>query len=85
MYFYPKMFENLLRNNGFSRKAFTAWAMNRNLLKCSGKRDTYVRKEGKKPMRYIVIKISDEEIEEDLEEEQEQFVPVDVSASLPFS
>jgi uncharacterized protein (DUF927 family) len=85
VYFYPKMFENLLKNNGFSRKAFTAWAMNRNLLKCSGKRDTYVRKESKKPMRYIVIRISDEEIEEDLEEKQEQFVPVDASASLPFS
>lgn len=85
IFFYISPFETLLKKNGFSRKAFTAWAMNRNLLRCSGNRDTYVRKEGKKPMRYIVMRISDEEMESDQEEKQEQFVPVNDSASLPFS
>ena len=84
IFFYISPFETLLKKNGFSRKAFTAWAMNRNLLRCSGNRDTYVRKEGKKPMRYIVMRISDE-IEEDQEEKQEQFVPVNNITELPFS
>lgn len=84
IFFYISPFEYLLKKNGFSRKAFTAWAMNRNLLRCSGNRDTYVRKEGKKPMRYIVMRISDE-IEEDQEEKQEQFVPVNDATELPFS
>lgn len=85
IFFYISPFEALLKKNGFSRKAFTAWAMNRSLLRCSGNRDTYVRKEGKKPMRYIVMRISDEEIEEEPEEKQEQFVPVNNTAELPFS
>lgn len=85
IFFYISPFENLLKKNGFSRKAFTAWAMNRSLLRCSGNRDTYVRKEGKKPMRYIVMRISDEEIEVDQEEKKEQFVPVNDAAELPFS
>lgn len=85
IFFYISPFETLLKKNGFSRKAFTAWAMNRSLLRCSGNRDTYVRKEGKKPMRYIVMRISDEEIEEEPEEKQEQFVPVNNTAELPFS
>lgn len=85
IFFYISPFETLLKKNGFSRKAFTAWAINRNLLRCSGNRDTYVRKEGKKAMRYIVMRISDEEIEEDQEEKQEQFVPVNDVAELPFS
>lgn len=85
IFFYISPFETLLKKNGFSRKAFTSWAMNRNLLRCSGSRDTYVRKEGKKPMRYIVLRISDEEIEEDHEEKSEQFVPINGTAELPFS
>lgn len=85
IFFYISPFENLLKKNGFSRKAFTAWAMNRSLLRCSGNRDTYVRKEGKKPMRYIVMRISDEEIEVDQEEKKEQFMPVNDAAELPFS
>lgn len=85
IFFYISPFETLLKKNGFSRKAFTAWAMNRSLLRCSGNRDTYVRKEGKKPMRYIVMRISDEEIEEEPEKKQEQFVPVNNTAELPFS
>ena len=85
IFFYISPFENLLKKNGFSRKAFTAWAMNRSLLRCSGNRDTYVRKEGKKPMRYIVMRISDEEIEVDQEERKEQFMPVNDAAELPFS
>lgn len=85
IFFYISPFEALLKKNGFSRKAFTAWAMNRSLLRCSGNRDTYVRKEGKKPMRYIVMRISDEEIEEEPEEKQEQFMPINDAAELPFS
>lgn len=85
IFFYIAPFEALLKKSGFSRKAFTSWAINRNLLRCNGGRDTYVRKEGKKPMRYIVMRVSDEEIEVDQEEKKEQFVPVNDAAELPFS
>lgn len=67
VFFYIAPLDTLLKKNGFSRKAFTAWAMNRGLLRCSGDRDTYVRREGKKVMRYIVMRISDEVSEADID------------------
>ena len=88
IYFYPKPLENLLKNNGFSRKAFSAWAMNRELIKHSGKRDTVLKREGNSVMRFIAVKIVDLE---ELENEQQSdvidgdFIPADAGANLPFS
>ena len=88
IYFYPKPLENLLKNNGFSRKAFSAWAMNRELIKHSGKRDTVLKREGSSVMRFIAVKIVDLE---ELENEQQSdiidgdFMPADAGANLPFS
>ena len=88
IYFYPKPLENLLKNNGFSRKAFSAWAMNRELIKHSGKRDTVLKREGNSVMRFIAVKIVDLE---ELENEQQSnvidgdFMPAEAGANLPFS
>ena len=51
--------ENLLKNNGFSRKAFSAWAINRELIKHTGKRDTVLKRDGGSVMRLIAVKIAD--------------------------
>ena len=88
IYFYPKPLENLLKSNGFSRKAFSAWAMNRELIKHSGKRDTVLKREGSSVMRFIAVKIVDLE---ELENEQQSdiidgdFIPADAGTNLPFS
>lgn len=85
VFFYIAPLDALLKKNGFSRKAFTAWAMNRGLLRCSGDRDTYVRREGKKVMRYIVMRISDEASEADVDRKGTQFVPASLDPSMPFN
>lgn len=85
VFFYIAPLEALLKKNGFSRKAFTAWAMNRGLLRCSGDRDTYVRREGKKAMRYIVMRISDEVSEADSNLKEAQFVPASLDPAVPFN
>lgn len=85
VFFYIAPLDALLKKNGFSRKAFTAWAMNRGLLRCSGDRDTYVRREGKKVMRYIVMRISDEVSEADVDRKGTQFVPASLDPSMPFN
>ena len=85
VFFYIAPLEALLKKNGFSRKAFTAWAMNRGLLRCSGDRDTYVRREGKKVMRYIVMRISDEVSEADIDRKGSQFVSVSHDLEVPFN
>lgn len=88
VYFYPKPLENLLKNNGFSRKAFSAWAINRELIKHTGKRDTVIKRDGGSVMRLVAVKIIDIK---DLEEEQENehveadFIPANVGTSVPFS
>ena len=85
VFFYIAPLDTLLKKNGFSRKAFTAWAMNRGLLRCSGDRDTYVRREGKKVMRYIVMRISDEVSEADIDRKGSQFVSVSHDLEVPFN
>lgn len=85
VFFYIAPLDTLLKKNGFSRKAFTAWAMNRGLLRCSGDRDTYVRREGKKVMRYIVMRISDEVSEADIDRKGSQFVSVSHDLAVPFN
>lgn len=88
VYFYPKPLENLLKNNGFSRKAFSAWAINRELIKHTGKRDTVIKRDGGSVMRLVAVKIIDIK---GLEEEQENehvetdFIPANVGTSVPFS
>lgn len=88
VYFYPKPLENLLKNNGFSRKAFSAWAINRELIKHTGKRDTVIKRDGGSVMRLVAVKIIDIK---DLEEEQENepaetdFIPASMGTSVPFS
>ena len=88
MYFYPKPLENLLKNNGFSRKAFSAWAINRELIKHTGKRDTVIKRDGGSVMRLVAVKIIDIK---DLEDEQENehveadFIPANTGTSVPFS
>lgn len=88
VYFYPKPLENLLKNNGFSRKAFSAWAINRELIKHTGKRDTVIKRDGGSVMRLVAVKIIDIK---DLEDEQENehveadFIPANVGTSVPFS
>lgn len=85
VFFYIAPLDTLLKKNGFSRKAFMAWAMNRGLLRCSGDRDTYVRREGKKVMRYIVMRISDEVSEADIDRKGSQFVSVSHDLEVPFN
>ncbi len=85
VFFYIAPLDAMLKKNGFSRKAFTAWAMNRGLLRCSGDRDTYVRREGKKVMRYIVMRISDEVSEADIDRKGSQFVSVSHDLEVPFN
>lgn len=85
VFFYIAPLDTLLKKNGFSRKAFTAWAMNRGLLRCSRDRDTYVRREGKKVMRYIVMRISDEVSEADIDRKGSQFVSVSHDLAVPFN
>lgn len=85
VFFYIAPLDTLLKKNGFSRKAFTTWAMNRGLLRCSGDRDTYVRREGKKVMRYIVMRISDEVSEADIDRKGSQFVSVSHDLAVPFN
>ena len=88
VYFYPKPLENLLKNNGFSRKAFSAWAINRELIKHTGKRDTVIKRDGGSVMRLVAVKIIDIK---DLEDEQENehveadFIPADTGTSVLFS
>ena len=88
VYFYPKPLENLLKNNGFSRKAFSAWAINRELIKHTGKRDTVLKRDGGSVMRLIAVKVVDIK---DLENEQENevietgFMPTDTETNVPFS
>lgn len=88
VYFYPKPLENLLKNNGFSRKAFSAWAINRELIKHTGKRDTVIKRDGGSVMRLVAVKIIDIK---DLEDEQENehveadFIPANTRTSVPFS
>ena len=88
VYFYPKPLENLLKNNGFSRKAFSAWAINRELIKHTGKRDTVIKRDGGNVMRLVAVKIIDIK---DLEDEQENehveadFIPANTGTSVPFS
>lgn len=88
VYFYPKPLENLLKNNGFSRKAFSAWAINRELVKHTGKRDTVLKRDGGSVMRLIAVKIVDIK---NLENEQENevietgFLPADAETNVPFS
>lgn len=88
VYFYPKPLENLLKNNGFSRKAFSAWAINRELIKHTGKRDTVIKRDGGSVMRLVAVKIIDIK---DLEDEQENehveadFIPANMGTSVPFS
>lgn len=88
VYFYPKPLENLLKNNGFSRKAFSAWAINRELIKHTGKRDTVIKRDGGSVMRLVAVKIIDIK---DLEDEQENehveadFIPANTGTSVPFS
>lgn len=84
MLFYPKAFENLLKNNGFSRKAFTAWAMNRGLIKHTGKRDTITKRLHNKVIRVIAVKISSEELlKNDISDTV--FIPVPADTNIPFS
>ena len=88
VYFYPKPLENLLKNNGFSRKAFSAWAISRELIKHTGKRDTVIKRDGGSVMRLVAVKIIDIK---DLEDEQENehveadFIPANTGTSVPFS
>lgn len=88
IYFYPKPLENLLKSNGFSRKAFSAWAINRELIKHTGKRDTILKRDGGSVMRLVAVKIIDIK---DLEDEQENehveadFIPANTGTSVPFS
>ena len=88
VYFYPKPLENLLKNNGFSRKAFSAWAINRELIKHTGKRDTVLKRDGGNVIRLIAVKIVDIK---SLENEQENevietgFLPTNAETNVPFS
>ena len=84
VYFYPKMFENLLKNNGFSRKAFSAWAINRDLIKHTGNRDTVSKRNGGSVKRFLAVKITDLE-ERKIDEVDEDFVPADTRTNVPFS
>ena len=65
VYFYPHAFEKLLEREGYSRKAFTAWARKKRLIICSGSRDTYVKKVAGVPKRYIAVKICEDFESED--------------------
>ena len=88
VYFYPKPLENLLKNNGFSRKAFSAWAINRELIKHTGKRDTVLKRDGGSVMRLIAVKVVNIK---SLENEQENevietgFLPTNAETNVPFS
>ena len=84
VYFYPKMFENLLKNNGFSRKAFSAWAINRDLIKHTGNRDTVSKRNGGSVKRFLAVKITDLE-ERKIDEVNEDFAPADTRTNVPFS
>ena len=84
VYFYPKMFENLLKNNGFSRKAFSAWAINRDLIKHTGNRDTVSKRNGGSVKRFFAVKITDLE-ERKIDESDNDFVPADAGTNVPFS
>lgn len=84
VYFYPKMFENLLKNNGFSRKAFSAWAINRDLIKHTGNRDTVSKRNGGSVKRFLAVKITDLE-ERKIDEVDEDFAPADTRTNVLFS
>lgn len=88
VYFYPKPLENLLKNNGFSRKAFSAWAINRELIKHTGKRDTVIKRDGGSVMRLVAVKIiniKDLEDEQENEHVEADFIPANTETSVPFS
>lgn len=85
VFFYIAPFEALLKKNGFSRKAFTAWAINRGLLKRNGTRDTFVKREGKSLIRFIAIRISDNQINDFEDENEEKFISPPENLKLPFS
>lgn len=88
VYFYPKPLENLLKNNGFSRKAFSAWAINRELIKHTGKRDTVIKRDGGSVMRLVAVKIIDIKYLEDEQENEHveaDFIPANTGTSVPFS
>ena len=85
VFFYIAPFEALLKKNGFSRKAFTAWAINRGLLKRNGTRDTFVKREGKSLIRFIAIRISDNQINDFEDENEETFTSPPENLKLPFS
>lgn len=77
-----------MKNNGFSRKAFSAWAINRELIKHTGKRDTVLKRDGGSVMRLIAVKVINIK---DLENEQENgsveadFAPASEGTNVPFS
>lgn len=80
VFFYPHAFEKLLKQEGYSRRAFTSWAKKMGLLiwnqqKGRPSADTFVRKiSGNKTKRYIALKtnfdpdaMTDEENKNDFE------------------
>lgn len=89
--FYAISIEKVLKNNNYSRKSFTAWAMNRNLLKHDKKRDTYTKKENGKATRYIAVKIVDSEYfdncidNNDDSSEKSGFISINSKEIIPFS
>ena len=75
--FYPHAFDDLLRQEGYSRKAFTSWAKREKLLRWNtgNGRDTYgVRQQGGMPQkRYISLRMVDlDEYEEEKQAEKQR-------------
>lgn len=89
--FYATSIEKVLKNNNFSRKAFTAWAMTRDLLKHDKNRDSYTKKENGKATRYIAVKVVDSDYFDNCDNncnkmnENSDFVSVNQKEIIPFS
>lgn len=89
--FYATSIEKVLKNNNFSRKAFTAWAMTRDLLKHDKNRDSYTKKENGKATRYIAVKVVDSDYFDNCDDncnkmnENSDFISVNQKEIIPFS
>lgn len=89
--FYATSIEKVLKNNNFSRKSFTAWAMIRDLLKHDKNRDSYTKKENGKATRYIAVKTVDSDYFDNCDEnyseinENSDFISVNQKEIIPFS
>lgn len=83
------VFDDILKNKGFSPGAFMDWAKRKNILKCkyygSGNKNnrlTWQVRVGNKNIPHVVLKLPEEELSE--QEEYQKYVQVDLGDEMPF-